>query len=118
MSYPAITAKLDQQADIEPPLEEMLEDLIIQQVMQCDGISKSEVKEVISQARARLSFKLVAKEEGLLTKDDMSKDEQTDMNEGSSKAPVEADPNPKDTKRPLTEGDKKPSPLLAAFKAS
>lgn len=118
MSYLAKSAKLGRQADIEPSLEEMLEDLVIQQVMQCDGISKAEVEKVISQARARLSVKLVTKDGGLLTEGDMPKDEQSDMIEGGSKAPVEADPAPKNIKKPSIDESKKPSPLFVAFKSS
>ena len=54
MKQPNEAARFWQESGIEPSLEDMLADPLIRLVMQCDGISKADVEDVIDQTRARL----------------------------------------------------------------
>lgn len=54
MKHPNGIVKTSQKSDIEPCLEDMLADPLIQLVMQRDGVSKAHIKEVMDQTRVRL----------------------------------------------------------------
>ena len=49
-----IDIQLWQNSGIEPKLEGILADPLIQLVMQCDGVSRTEIEKVIDQTRTRL----------------------------------------------------------------